>query len=83
MSKHEKLLKRIAARPKDLTWSELVSLMSSLSFEMERSSGSGRKFINADTHATLFIHEPHPAKVLKSYQVRDAIHFLKEEGYLS
>ncbi len=83
MSKHEKLLKRIAARPKDFAWSELVALMSSLSFEMERSSGSGRKFINADTQATLFIHEPHPAKVLKSYQLRDAVHFLKEEGYLS
>ncbi len=82
MSKREKLLKRLASRPKDFTWPELVSLMISLEFEMESGSGSGRKFVNPATEGTLFIHEPHPAKVLKSYQVRDAIHFLKKEGLL-
>lgn len=56
--------------------------MTNLGFEVEKSSGSGRKFIHHETEATLFIHEPHPAKVLKSYQVRDAIQLLKSEGLL-
>lgn len=56
--------------------------MSGLGCEMERSWGSGRKFFNPETEATLFIHEPHPAKVLKPYQVRDAVDFLKRERYI-
>lgn len=82
MSKQEKLLRRLLSKPKDFTWAELVSLMAAFGFEMERSSGSGRKFIYPETEATLFLHEPHPAKVLKPYQVRDTIHLLKTEGFI-
>jgi len=82
LSKREKLLKRLASRPKDFTWAELVSLMTSLDFEMERASGSGRKFVHPVAESVLYIHEPHPAKVLKSYQVHDAIDYLKKEGLL-
>ena len=82
VSKREKLLKRLASRPTDFTWAELVSLMTSLDFEMESASGSGRRFTNPVTESALYIHEPHPAKVLRSYQVRDAIYFLKKEGIL-
>ena len=82
MSKQEKLLRRLASKPKDFTWSELVSLMTALGFDMEKSTGSGRKFILEETNAVLFFHEPHPAKVLKPYQVRDAITLLEKEGFL-
>jgi hypothetical protein len=82
MSRHEKLLHRLLSKPKDFTWSELVSLMTAFGFEVERSSGSGRKFIYPETEATLFLHEPHPSKVLKPYQIRDAIHLLKMEGFI-
>lgn len=68
LSKREKLLKRLASRPSDFTWTELVSLLTNMDYELEKASGSGRKFINPATDATLFIHEPHPAKVLKSYK---------------
>lgn len=82
MSKHEKALKRLASSPKDFTWQELVSLMTALSFELVRAGGSGRKFVHPITGGTLFIHQPHPASVLKAYQVRDAIDLLKREGIL-
>ena len=82
VSKQEKLLRRIASKPTDLTWSELVSLMTALGFEVEKASGSGRKFIHSQSHATLFIHEPHPSKVLKAYQVRDVLQLLKAEGFI-
>ena len=83
MSKREKLLKRLASRPKDFTWAELASLMKALDYRLVPSSGSGRKFIHTVTQATMFLHEPHPAKVLKPYQVADAIDFLTKEGILS
>jgi len=56
--------------------------MLALDFYMEKSSGSGRKFIHKVTQAVLFIHEPHPSKVLKSYQVRDAVTLLEREGFI-
>jgi len=83
VSKREKLLKRLASRPKDFTWAELASLMKALDYKLVVSSGSRRKFIHPVTAATMFLHEPHPAKVLKPYQVADAIDFLTKEGILS
>jgi len=82
MAKQEKALNRLATVPKDFTWSELASLMKSLSYELQKAGGSGRKFVHTETRSTLFIHEPHPAKLLKPYQVRDVIHHLKKDGYL-
>jgi len=82
MSKHEKAILRLLSKPKDFKWSELVSIMTGFGFEMEKASGSGRKFILPSTEVTLFIHEPHPSKVLKPYQVRDAVDLLEREGFL-
>jgi hypothetical protein len=82
VSKKEKLLERISSKPKDFTWIELVSLMTALGFDTEKSSGSGRKFILEATGGVLFIHQPHPAKILKPYQVRDAVDLLEKEGFL-
>lgn len=82
MSKHEKALRRLLSKPKDFTWTELVSLMTGLGFEVEKGSGSSRKFIHSQKQSVLFIHEPHPTKILKSYQVRDAIQLLEREGFI-
>ncbi len=82
MSKQEKAVRRLLSKPNDFTWSELVSIMKGFGFEVEKGSGSSRKFILAATEATLYIHEPHPAKLLKPYQVRDVVDLLKAEGFL-
>ena len=82
MSRKDKALNRLLTKPADFLWSELVTVMGSLSYELKSTGGSGRKFIHPLTHATHFIHEPHPSKVLKAYQVRDAITFLTREGHI-
>jgi hypothetical protein len=56
--------------------------MTGLSFTLVTGGGSGRKFVAPATGAILFIHEPHPDKTLKTYQVRDAIDILRREGFL-
>ncbi|MHB1700351.1 MAG: type II toxin-antitoxin system HicA family toxin [Acidobacteriaceae bacterium] len=83
MSKLRKAADRLLSKPTDFAWAELIALMEVFGYELKTAGGSGRKFIHAGTRATLFIHEPHPAKVLKAYQVRDAIRFLKQEGHIS
>jgi predicted RNA binding protein YcfA (HicA-like mRNA interferase family) len=82
MSKLEKSLGRLLSRPTDFTWRELITLMNALGFELRTIGGSGRKFIQPETGATLFIHEPHPGSILKAYQIRAAIQFLRQEGKL-
>lgn len=57
--------------------------MLGLAFELQKAGGSGRKFVSLATGATLFLHEPHPGKILKSYQVGDAIDLLKKENPMS
>ena len=63
----------------DYTWDELLSLMIALGYEVRTSGGSGRKFFDSATKALFFLHEPHPSKILKAYQVRAVIQFLRKE----
>ena len=57
-------------------------VMATFGYELKTSPGSGRKFIHLETKLVLFMHEPHPAKVLKAYQVRAALDFLKEHKHV-
>lgn len=82
MSKRQKALQRLLSKPNDFEWTELRSLMEVFEYELKTTGGSGRKFIHPETQATLFMHEPHPAKVLKAYQIREAIRFLKQESHI-
>jgi hypothetical protein len=81
VSKQEKALKRLLAKPADFTWSEFRAVMESLGYVLKTTGGSGRKFIHPVRFSAHFIHEPHPSKVLKAYQIRDAVAFLMKEGY--
>jgi predicted RNA binding protein YcfA (HicA-like mRNA interferase family) len=81
VTKLDKLRKRILSRPRDFTWQELNTLMKGFGFELTSVGGSGRKFVHPD-HNSLFLHEPHPGNVLKSYQVRDVLDLLMQEGLL-
>lgn len=82
MSKRQKAIDRLLSRPTDYEWNELASLMESFGYETKGGGGSARKFVHRETHATLFMHQPHPARILKSYQVREAIHFLMQEKHI-
>lgn len=79
MSKLQKPIARLLAKPMDYTWDELLLLMIALGFELRTTGGSGRKFFDPETKALFFLHEPHPAKILKAYQIRAVIHFLRKE----
>ena len=82
MAKIEKALRRLCSKPSDFEWNELKAIMEHFGFELKTTGGSGRKFIHPETRAAHFVHEPHPSKVLKAYQVRDAVAFLVKEGIL-
>ena len=82
MGKHEKLLERLRSHPKDFRWEQLKTLLSGFGYEEEKGSGSRRKFVNATTGVSISLHQPHPRNELKSYQVRDVLDHLRQEGLL-
>jgi hypothetical protein len=82
MSKQRKLVSRLLSRPRDFEWRELKLIMSAFGYELKTTGGSGRKFMHAETCAVFFMHEPHPSKILKSYQVNAAIDVLKKEKHI-
>lgn len=82
MSQSAKLLKKLLGKPKDFTWDELATLLTGLKFEIINNSGSSRKFYNKDKNAVIFMHQPHPKNVLKTYQILEVIKVLKESGYI-
>jgi hypothetical protein len=82
MSKRQKSIDRFLSKPTDFTWAEFRSLMEGFSYELQTVGGSARKFVHLQTGATLFVHEPHPSKLLKAYQVNLAIKFLRRENHI-
>jgi hypothetical protein len=82
MRKHEKLLERLRNRPKDFRWQELTTLLSGFGYEEEKGSGSRRKFFNPKTGVSISLHQPHSRNELKSYQVKDVLDHLRQEGLL-
>lgn len=84
MTKKEKLIKRLKSKPKDFTWSEFISLLSKLDFievKTGNTGGSRRRFINSN-NVVITIHEPHPNKILKKYQIEQIIEILSQEGLI-
>ena len=82
MSKKQKLIDRLKARPRNFTYDEAESLLFSLGFKKSnkgKTSGSKVKFYYRDIDIDL--HKPHPQKALKPYQINDILGSL-EKGEL-
>jgi hypothetical protein len=62
MTKIDKLRKRFFSKPKNFTWDELRTLLTSLGFEeynAGKTSGSRVRFIHA-IYSDIILHKPHP-----------------------
>jgi len=84
MSRKDKLLARLQQRPKDFTWSELVSLLNSLGYKQVKTGktgGSRRRFVHK-TATAITLHKPHPKNILKMYIIDDILELIKKEGML-
>jgi predicted RNA binding protein YcfA (HicA-like mRNA interferase family) len=84
MSKTEKLLRRICARPTpaNITWGELTALLRSLGFEMLKGSGSRRKFHHPPSNTLLILHEPHPQSEVARVYVEQVVGTLESKGLI-
>ena len=84
MTKIDRLKKRFLSKPKDFSWDELTKLLKSFGYALQtggKTGGSKRKFID-DEGVEIRLHEPHPGKILKQYQMREIIKHLEKEGHI-
>ena len=85
MSKLDKAKLRLAARPKDYTYSEAKYLLSQLGFEeftKGKTSGSRIKFYRGSDQRIILLHKPHPGDVMSIGAIRDLATRLEEMGEL-
>ena len=80
MSKAEKLLVLLLSQPKDFTYTELKTALTSLGYIEEQGAGS-RVCFKSKTHK-IKLHKPHPGNILKQYQISLIVEELKKEGLI-
>jgi len=83
MSQKDKLIVRLKSKPKDFSFDEAKSLLESCGYVMSASgktSGSRVCFVRG--RKIFRMHKPHPRKELLSYQIKELIDELKQEGLL-
>ena len=80
MSRKEKLLNKFLQTPikKDLTFSELETLLLSCGFVKIEGNGSAVKFFNKEKDSLINLHKPHPSDILKTYLVKQIQQKLQE-----
>jgi predicted RNA binding protein YcfA (HicA-like mRNA interferase family) len=82
MDKQDKLLERFQRRPRDFTWDELRTLLRRLGFQQVRTGrtgGSRRRFVHP-SGVMISLHQPHPGRLLKRYQMDQILETLEREG---
>lgn len=85
MSKKDKLLKRLEAKPTDFTYYELKTLLKYLGFvenNQGKTSGSRVTFWAESLNQVIMLHKPHPGNILKEYQIKQVITALKKVGVI-
>jgi hypothetical protein len=81
MSKTDKLIIRLLSGPKDFTYGELKTLLSS--FGYEEIQGSGSRVCFSKGNHKIKLHKPHPENMLKRYQLDFIIEELTNKGLIS
>jgi predicted RNA binding protein YcfA (HicA-like mRNA interferase family) len=81
MSRADKLINRLLSFPKDFTYNELKTVLSSFGYNEMQGSGS-RVYFSKDDHK-IKLHKPHPGNILKRYQLDLIVDELKKKGLIS
>lgn len=84
MGQKEKLIKRLKSKPNDFTFDDAETLLKYLDYVRSnkvKTSGSRVIFVSKD-HGSILLHKPHPQKELKSYQIKQLLEVLEQEGLI-
>ncbi|MBQ6267865.1 MAG: type II toxin-antitoxin system HicA family toxin [Clostridia bacterium] len=84
MGQKEKLIEHLKSKPKDFTFNDAETLLRYFDYKRSnkgKTSGSRVMFVS-DNHPPIMLHKPHPRKELLSYQIKQLIDILEQEGLL-
>ena len=84
MGQKEKLIENLKSKPKDFTFNDAETLLGYFDYKRSnkgKTSGSRVMFVS-DNHPPIMLHKPHPRKELLSYQIKQLIDILEQEGLL-
>ena len=84
MSQKDKLIKKLKRLPKDFTFDEAATLLKYFEFvcsDKGKTSGS-RVMFYREGFPPVLMHKPHPQKELKTYQLKQLLEYLTQEGLL-
>lgn len=84
MGQKEKLIKRLISKPKGFTFEDAETLLNYPEYVRSnkgKTSGSRVMFVSEE-HGSSLLHKPHPQKELKTYQIRQLIDILEQEGLI-
>ena len=84
LGQKEKLIERLKARPRDFTFEDAETLLRYFDYRRSnkgRTSGSRVMFLSG-APPPIMLHRPHPRKELLSYQVKQLLEILEQEGLL-
>ena len=84
MSQKEKLIRRLKTKPKDFNFNEISVLLGYFSYECfnkGKTSGSRIIFVSKEHHS-ITLHKPHSRKELLTYQIKQIIEMLEQEGLI-
>ncbi len=85
MGKKEKLIEKLRSNPKDFTFEEAEALLSFFGYKLHnkgKTSGSRVMFVREDLESKIILHKPHPRKELLTYQIKQLIEALEQEGLI-
>ncbi len=84
MGQKEKLIQKLKSTPRNFTFHDAETLLTSFGFTRSnkgKTSGSRVIFFH-ETCGSIMLHQPHPQKELKVYQIRQLKEFLEQEGLI-
>ena len=84
MSKHDKTLARMQAKPvpANVTWDEMSAMLKHLGYVVVKGRGSRRKFYHAAKNALIICHEPHPEPTVDKGCVAGVVEHLTSYGFI-
>jgi hypothetical protein len=85
MSRADKLLKRFLSRPADFTLDEMRRLLNGFGYREIKSgktAGSRVAFVNRESGHIIRLHQPHPGRILKRYQLDLLEEALRAKGVI-
>lgn len=81
MGQKEKLIHQLRSKPKDFTFEDAETLLKYLNYARTNKGKTSGSRVIAE-HGSILLHKPHPQKELKSYQVKQLVEILEQEGLI-